>query len=109
MCTGSAFFCPSVEKQLTFRIDRVLQGAESVLRLSGQLHAEDLPDLKRELAASGSTAVLDLEEVTLLDVETVRSLELLERQGIELRSCAPYIRAWISRERAEREGGAPPG
>jgi glutathione S-transferase len=93
---------------LTFRIDRALEGTASILRLSGRLRAEELEALKDELAKSGWTAVLDLDELTLLDVDAVRLLESLERRGLELRNCAPYIRAWIARERAERDVGGSP-
>ncbi len=79
-----------------------------VLRLSGRLRAENLGELEREIAAYGPTAALDLDEVTLADVEAVRLLESLERRGTELRNCTPYIRAWITRERSERDGGRSP-
>ena len=86
---------------MTLRIDKALEGPTPVLRLSGRMQSDNLDDLKAELAACGWTAVLDLDEVTLLDVEVVRLLESLERRGIELRNCPPYVRAWIARERAE--------
>ncbi len=87
---------------MTFRIDRVSEGGASVLRLSGRLSAENLPDLERELATSAAPVVLDLDELTLLCLEAVRLLESLERRGIELRNSAPYIQAWIARERVEQ-------
>jgi flagellar biogenesis protein FliO len=46
--------------------------------------------------------VLDLKEVTLVDVGVVRFLIACEAQAIELLNRAPYIREWMSRE---REGG----
>jgi hypothetical protein len=42
--------------------------------------------------------VLDLAEVTLVDVETVRFLCGSEAKGIELRHCPSYVREWIRRE-----------
>lgn len=93
---------------MTFRIDRASEGTVSVLRVSGRLDPEYLQDLTKELAASGETTVLDLDDVTLLGLEAVRLLESLERGGIELRNCAPYIQAWIARERAERGTGGSP-
>ena len=42
--------------------------------------------------------MLDLEEVMLVDLDTVRFLARCEAGGIELLHCAPYIREWISRE-----------
>jgi len=47
--------------------------------------------------------ILDLEEVTLVDLASVQFLARCEAAGAELLHCCPYIREWISRERA-REG-----
>ena len=42
---------------------------------------------------------LDLDDVTLADVDAVRFLVAAERQGIVLQHCASFIREWMSRER----------
>jgi hypothetical protein len=42
--------------------------------------------------------VLDLKDVVLVDRDTVRFLRARERNGMRLRHCPPYIRAWIERE-----------
>ena len=42
--------------------------------------------------------MLDLDEVTLVDVEVVRFLGGCEATGIALLHCSPYIREWIARE-----------
>jgi hypothetical protein len=47
--------------------------------------------------------LLDLEEVTLVDLDIVRFLATCEAEGIELVHCSPYIREWINREN-ERAG-----
>ncbi len=47
--------------------------------------------------------VLDLEEVTLVDLEVVRFLGVSEAEGVELVNCSPYIRDWISKERISEE------
>ena len=44
--------------------------------------------------------VLDLDEVTLVDVEVVRFLGMCEAKGVELAHCSPYIREWVFREQA---------
>jgi hypothetical protein len=41
---------------------------------------------------------IDLEEVTLVDLDVVQFLARCEASGIELLNCSPYIREWISRE-----------
>jgi len=47
--------------------------------------------------------VLDLEEVTLVDLDIVQFLARCEARGMELLNCSPYIREWICREN-ERAG-----
>ena len=48
--------------------------------------------------------VLDLEEVTLVDLDVVRFLGASEADDVELVNCSPYIRDWIFRERNTEEG-----
>ena len=51
---------------------------------------------------SGGFAI-DL-NVLLVDREAVKLLALSEANGTELRNCPPYIREWVTRERAETHG-----
>ena len=52
---------------------------------------------------SGGFAI-DLKNVLLVDSEAVKLLARSESQGTELRNCPPYIREWVTRERAETHG-----
>jgi hypothetical protein len=54
------------------------------------------------LAGALSKVVLDLEEVTLVDLEVVRFLGVCEADGAEITHCSPYIREWMVRELSER-------
>jgi hypothetical protein len=47
--------------------------------------------------------VLDLQEVTLVDLDVVRFLGVSEAGGVELVNCSPYIRDWIFKERISEE------
>jgi hypothetical protein len=49
---------------------------------------------------SGGFAI-DLRNVLLVDRDAVKLLALSEANGTELRNCPPYIREWVTRERAE--------
>jgi hypothetical protein len=69
------------------------------VRLSGELRARYLDQVKAELQQCGASAVLDLEEVNLADVESIRFLNVCEAEGISVVHCSPYIRKWMSRER----------
>ena len=81
------------------KIQRKANG-EVVLTLSGRLDADGLSDLSTVLDAepAGRAVVLDLKDVVLVDRDTVRFLRARVRDGIALRNCPPYIRAWIARE-----------
>lgn len=81
---------------MTLRIDTTRGGR--VYRLVGRIQRENLGELEREIAGNPA-AVLDLEDVTLVDREGVRFLSDAEGAGAELRHCPPFIREWIERER----------
>ena len=82
------------------RIQREANG-QVVLRISGRLDAEDLPELKELIQSEGSgrRVVLDLRELALVDQGAVRFLDQCDSSGIELQNCAPYISEWIERQR----------
>jgi hypothetical protein len=84
---------------MTLRIERTFVGVRTVLRLSGRIALEHLEELEAEIDPAGEGVLLDLEHVTLVDVEGVRFLSDCEARGIELVNCSPYIREWIVRER----------
>jgi hypothetical protein len=84
---------------MTLRIERISDGRKSILGLSGRIGSEHLVELKAEIESLGAETVLDLEHVTLVDVEAVRFLSDCEFRKIELVHCSPYIREWIARER----------
>jgi anti-anti-sigma regulatory factor len=84
---------------LTFKIEIMSGDDGTVIKLIGRLRADYLPELTARLKTSGRRIVLEMNEVTLVDVESVRFLSTCETQGVELRRCPAYIREWIARER----------
>ena len=83
---------------MTLRIVADVDEDGTTIRLIGHMQAEHVAHVRAEIAAGRVPTVLDLDEVTLADVEAVRFLVAAERQGIELHHCAPFIREWMSRE-----------
>jgi hypothetical protein len=83
---------------MSLRIERIAQGAAVTLRLIGRIQVEHLGELERQVAASGATTILDLEEVSLVDVDVVRFLASCRAKGIALVNCSPYINEWIGKE-----------
>jgi hypothetical protein len=87
--------------QMTCKIERHADGQQTTFRLIGYVQAEHLEALKAQLESHGPETVLDLDEVTLVDVEVVRFLGSCEAAGIAILHCPPYIREWIAREQRQ--------
>ena len=88
---------------MTLRIEKAADRRKTIIRLSGRLQSEHVDELKMQVDGEQSPIALDLEGVTLVDIEVVRFLNACEQSGVELLHCWPYIREWMSRENA-REG-----
>ena len=84
---------------MTLEIEKYSDGNSTTIRLIGRLQAEHLEELERQIRESGPPIMLDLDEVTLIDVEIVRFLGTCEARGATLLNCSPYIRDWIGKER----------
>lgn len=89
----------AVIARMTLRIERSSVAGKTIFRVSGRIGLEHLADLKSQIEGIGPGTILDLEHVTLVDVEGVGFLSECEAKGIELVHCSPYIREWITRER----------
>ena len=83
---------------MTLRIVREGDTWSTTIRLIGRIRLEHLPELREQLASAGPKVKLDLDEVTLVDVEVVRFLRVCEAEGAEVLRCSPYIREWMLRE-----------
>ena len=85
---------------MTLRIEKESDRHKTIIRLSGRLQSEHLDELGIRINGEQSPITLDLEGVTLVDIEVVRFLNACEKCGAELLHCSPYIREWMSRENA---------
>jgi hypothetical protein len=91
---------------MSCRIDRLVAAQNLVvLRISGRLVGEHVATLRELLEQEESAVAIDLDDVLLADREAVKLLAVAETNGTELRKCPPYIREWVTRERAERNAG----
>jgi len=82
------------------KITRMTNAGTTTLIVTGRIAAEQLPDLRRSIETEqASDVVLDLNEVSLVDVEVVRFLLHCETQGMRLASCPAYVREWMVREK----------
>jgi len=81
------------------KIERDSQSGKTTVRLIGRFQSEHIGELEKQLQAPGPRCVLDLREVTLVDVDVVRFLGVCEVEGVEIVHCPQYIREWVVRER----------
>jgi hypothetical protein len=88
---------------MTLRITTGSDGQGTTLRLSGRIRSTDIENIREAMKGKAERIVLDLEEVTLVDLDVVRFLGLSEAEGVELVNCSPYIRDWIFKERISEE------
>jgi hypothetical protein len=89
---------------VTLKIEKIVRKRRTTVWLIGRVQAEDLEEVAKQLATSGPGVVLELDEVTLVDVDAVRFLNKCTTEGVRLINCSPYIREWMSRERNLTQG-----
>jgi hypothetical protein len=91
--------CPKIGRlNMTLKIETHSAEHKTTIRLIGRMQAEHLTGVQTLINESESRIVLDLDELTLVDVETVRFLGSCRRSGVALLNCSPYIRDWIAKE-----------
>ena len=85
---------------MTLRIERF----KGRIRLSGEFRIAHLEQVTTETERCESPVVLDLEEVSLIDLEGVCFLNACEAKGISVLHCSPYIREWMLQEQRTTSG-----
>ena len=84
---------------MTLRIEKDSQGERTTIRLIGHFQLEHIEELQKQLLRQkGPRFVLDLAELTLVDLDVIRFLGTCEAGGTEVINCAPYIREWMNQE-----------
>lgn len=88
------------------RIEKNTDGCVSKLKLSGRIQSDCIARIQSAMNDGSTRRILDLSEVTLVDIVAVRFLISVEDEGTRLFHCPPWVREWMLRERVE---GAQPG
>lgn len=83
------------------RIETQTDGPYTVLRLIGRMRSECIEELSHHIHNDAHLTAVDLADVALVDLPSIRFLRDCQDRNIELRNCAPYILEWIRRERSE--------
>ena len=83
------------------RVEKESDGCVTRLRLSGRIQSDRIHCIREEMNRGRGRIILDLSEVTLVDISVVRFLIGCEDEGVQLAQCPSYVREWLFRERAE--------
>jgi hypothetical protein len=83
------------------RIEKDSDGGVTTLRVSGRIQSDRIACIRSAMNGGCARKILDLSEVTLVDVAVVRFLIRCEEEGVELAECPPYVREWMHRERGK--------
>jgi hypothetical protein len=83
------------------RIEKDSDGSATRLRLIGRIESDLIASIRSAMSDCCAHKILDLSEVTLVDLGVVRFLIRCEDEGVELVQCPPYVHEWMLRERAE--------
>jgi anti-anti-sigma regulatory factor len=62
------------------------------IQLIGRMRAEHLPELEKQIGESGTKVILDLEEVSLVDVDVVHFLASAKRKASLSSTARPTYR-----------------
>jgi hypothetical protein len=84
---------------MTLRIEQLTRDSETIFTLIGRITSPDVQQLKAEIAEARNRVTLDLEQVSLVDLDAVYFLAASERHGIHLRNLPQYVREWILQEK----------
>jgi hypothetical protein len=84
------------------RIEKESDGHTTILRLVGRIQSVNIGNIRAQMDDENVRILMDLGDVTLVNVEVVRFLSDCEDEGFVLIHCPPYVREWILRERDER-------
>jgi len=88
------------DRSATLRIEKDSNGPKTTIRLIGRLHMNHIEELTTQLQGGAVPMVIDLREVTLVDLEVVRFLVACEARGVTIENCPAFIRQWMIQERS---------
>lgn len=83
------------------RIEKNSNGCVTRLLLSGRIQSDRIACIRSAMNDGCAPGILDLNEVTLVDLPVVRFLISCEKEGIEVAQCPSWVREWMTRERLE--------
>ena len=83
---------------MTCKVVRLVERDHLVLfHISGHLQGEHVSMIEELTARETDPVVLDLAEITLVNLEAVKFLAACDVRGIGLRNCPEFIREWMSK------------
>ena len=79
------------------KIEKRAQGHRTTVHLIGHFHLDHLVELRNQVEADVET-ILDLKEVTVVDVDVVRFFVECKEKKMKIVHCPRYVKKWMLRE-----------
>jgi len=81
-----------------WKVQQAMEGQRLILNLIGRVEGPQLQELQQIISSQAASreVVLDLDQLKLVDQETVTFLSMCEALGVKLQRCPAYIREWIA-------------
>ena len=80
------------------KIETHSQADRTTIRLIGDFQSDHIEELRKQVEHESSEVILDLREITLVDVHVVQFLAECVTKGMKIVHCPRYIKKWLLRE-----------
>ena len=88
---------------MSWKIEKYRDGQRTIIRLIGRMQMQHLQSVRTLIEETGAPIVLDLEELTMVDLETVRFLGQCQSDGVSLLHASQFINDWVAKEKRNKD------
>jgi hypothetical protein len=88
---------------MSWKIEKYRDGQTTTIRMIGRMQMQHLQTVQTLIEESEPAIVLDLKELTMVDLETVRFLGRCQSDGVALLHGSQFIRDWIAKEQCHKD------
>lgn len=77
------------------KIEKRVEANKTIVRLIGDFRSDHLAELRNQVEHDHAETILDLKEITTVDVDVVRFFAECVADGKKLEHCPRYIQKWL--------------
>lgn len=77
------------------KIEKNVEANKTIVRLIGDFRSDHIEELRKQVELDQVEIILDLKEITVVDVDVVRFFAACVAEGMQLAHCPRYIQRWL--------------